>query len=134
MDCAERHTRPPAISSASVRQPKAIKRQFGNCRRVIHPHRVGVQFLHHVTHQTAPAHKVAAQLFDELLEPRLAMRAGRLLMRFGNRRADGQEVANEQRQRFDLDVLVALQALGLARQPIQPLGDGRLALVARVRR
>jgi hypothetical protein len=33
MDCAERQTRPPAISSASARQPKAISRQFFACTR-----------------------------------------------------------------------------------------------------
>src|SRR5690606_24320149 len=33
MDCAERHVNPPAISSASVRQPKAIRRQFFACTR-----------------------------------------------------------------------------------------------------
>ena len=33
MDCAERQTRPPAISTASVRQPKAMKRQFLACTR-----------------------------------------------------------------------------------------------------
>jgi hypothetical protein len=52
---------------------------------------------------------VAAELFDELLEARLALGAGRFLVRFGHRRADRQEVAHEQRQRLDLDVLVALQ-------------------------
>ena len=60
--------------------------------------------------------------------------AGRVLMGFGHRRADGQEVADEQRQRFDLDVLVALHALGLPRQAIQPLGNRGFALVARVGR
>ena len=55
-------------------------------------------------------------------------------MGFGNRGADGQEVADEQRQCFDLDVLVALHALGLPRQAIEPLGDGRLALVASIGR
>jgi hypothetical protein len=60
-----------------------------------------VQFLHHVAHQAAPA-QVAAKLLDELLEARLALGAGRVLVRLGNRRADGQEVADEQRQRFDL--------------------------------
>ena len=78
--------------------------------------------------------EVAAKLLGELLESRLALRAGRVLVRFGNRRADGEVVADEQRQRFDGDVLIALHALGLARQPIQSLGDGCLALVGRVRR
>ena len=73
---------------------------------------------------------MAAELFDELLEAGLALGAGRILMGFGNGRADGQEVADEQRQRFDLDVLVALQVFGLPRQAIQPLGNGGLALVA----
>lgn len=39
---------------------------------VIHLHRIGVQFLHHVAHQTAATQKVATQLFDELLEAHLA--------------------------------------------------------------
>ena len=73
-----------------------------------------MQFFHHVAHQAAPAQQVAAQLFDELLEAGLALGACRVLMRFGNRRADGQEVADEQRQRFDLDVLITLQPFGLA--------------------
>jgi hypothetical protein len=98
-------------------------------RRVLHPHRVGVQFVHHVAHQAAAAQQVAAQLFNELLEACFALGARRVLVGLGNRRADRQVVADEQRQRFDLDVLVALQALGLARQAIEPLGDGRLALV-----
>ncbi|MNY39288.1 hypothetical protein D3C86_1739650 [compost metagenome] len=51
---------------------------------------------------------MAAELFDELLEARLALGPGRLLMRLGHRRAHRQEVTDEQRQRFDLDVLVAL--------------------------
>ena len=91
---------------------------FGQCRRVIHACGVRVQFFHHVAHEAAAAQQVAAKLFDELLEARLALGAGRFLMRFGNRRADGQEVADEQRQRFDLDVLVTLQApieMGLER-------------------
>ena len=75
---------------------------------------------------------MAAELFDELLEARLALGAGRFLVCFGDRCADGQEVADEQRQRFDLDVLVALQPLELARETVQPLGDGGLPLVARV--
>ena len=33
MDCAERQTRPPAISTAKVRQPNAMKRQFFACTR-----------------------------------------------------------------------------------------------------
>ncbi|MDT4876515.1 hypothetical protein FQZ97_1119520 [compost metagenome] len=77
---------------------------------------------------------MAAKLFDELLEARLALGPGRVLVGFGHWRADGQEVADKQRQRLDLDVLVALQPLELARQPIEPLGDGRLALIARIRR
>ncbi|KAG0957497.1 hypothetical protein G6F31_012471 [Rhizopus arrhizus] len=93
-----------------------------------------MQFLHHVTHEAAPAQQVAAELFDELLEARLALGAGRVLVGLGNRRADREVVADEQRQRLDGDVLVTLHALGLARQPIQPLGDGRFALVGRVRR
>ncbi|GAC1627103.1 MAG: hypothetical protein NVS9B10_15680 [Nevskia sp.] len=35
MDCAERHTNPPAISSAKVKQPKAINRQFLACTRAL---------------------------------------------------------------------------------------------------
>jgi len=35
MDCAERHTSPPAISKASDRQPKAISRQFFACTRAL---------------------------------------------------------------------------------------------------
>ena len=72
-----------------------------------------MQLLHHVAHQTAPAQQMAAELFDELLEACLALGASRFLMGLGNRRADGEEVADEQRQRFDLDVLVALQAFDL---------------------
>ena len=84
--------------------------------------------------RAAPAQQVAAELFDELLEARLALGAGRFLVRLGNRRTDGQEVAAEQRQCLDFDVLIALQSLELARQPVEPLGDGRLTLIARVRR
>ncbi|KAG1605525.1 hypothetical protein G6F45_014162 [Rhizopus arrhizus] len=91
-----------------------------------------MQFLHHVTHEAAPAQQVAAELFAELLEARLALGAGRVLVGFWHRRADGQEIADEQRQRFDLDVLVALHAFGLPRQSIQPLGNGGLTLVARI--
>jgi len=36
--------------------------RFGNCRRVIHPRRVGVQFLHHIAHQASTAQQVATQL------------------------------------------------------------------------
>lgn len=100
---------------------------------VIHPHRIGVQFLHHVAHQTAATQQVTAQLLDELLEARLALGAGRVLVGFWHWRADGQEIADEQRQRFDLDVLVALQAFGLPRQSIQPLGNSGLTLVASIR-
>lgn len=93
-----------------------------------------MQLFNYVAHQAAPAHQMAAELFDELLEACLALRAGGFLMGFGNRRANRQEVADEQRQRFYLDVLVALQPLELARQSIQPLCNGRLTLVARIRR
>jgi hypothetical protein len=82
-----------------------------------------MQFFHHVAHQAAPAQQVAAQLFNELLEARLALGAGGLLVRLGDWCADREVVADEQRQRLDLDVLVALQALGLARQAIKALGD-----------
>src|SRR3546814_10762145 len=75
-----------------------------------------MQFFHHVAHQAAPAQQVAAQLFNELLEARLALGAGGLLVSLGDWCADREVVADEQRQRLDLDVLVALQALGLARQ------------------
>jgi hypothetical protein len=57
---------------------------------------------------------VAAQLFNELLEACFALGAGGLLVRLGDWRADREVVANEQRQRLNLDVLVALHALGLA--------------------
>ena len=93
-----------------------------------------MQFLHHITHQAAPAQQMAPELFDELLEAGLALSAGRILMRFRHGRAHREEVADEQRQRFDLDVLVALQAFDLPLQAIQSLGDGGLALVACVRR
>lgn len=73
-----------------------------------------MQLLHHITHQTAPAQQVSAKLFDELLETRFALGAGRVLVRFGHRRAHRQEVAHEQRQRLYFDVLVALQLLELA--------------------
>ncbi|HIH4893261.1 TPA: hypothetical protein ACYSB0_005315 [Citrobacter freundii] len=86
---------------------------FGLCYRFIHPHGIGMQFLHHIAHQAPAAQQVAAKLFDKLLETRLALGAGCVLMGFGNRCADGEEVADEQRQRLDLDVLVALQAFGL---------------------
>lgn len=51
-----------------------------------------------------------------------------------NRRAGREVIADEQRERFDGDALVTLHALGLARQAIKALGDGRLTLVGRVRR
>ena len=93
-----------------------------------------MQFLHHVAHQAAAPQQVAAKLLGELLEARLALRACRVLVRLGNRSAHGQVVADEQRQRFDGDVLVALHAIGLAREAIQPLGNGRLALVGGIGR
>ena len=77
-----------------------------------------MQFLHHVAHQAAATQQVAAQLFDELLEARLTLSTSRILMGFGHRRTDGQVVADEQRQRFDLDALVTLQPLSLPRQAI----------------
>ena len=64
--------------------------RFGNCRRVIHPHWVGV-FLHHIAHQAAPTQQVAAQLLHELLEPRLALGTRRVLVRLGNWRVDREE-------------------------------------------
>jgi hypothetical protein len=98
------------------------------------PHRVGLDFLHQLTHETVSAQQMAAKLFDELGETRLALSACRILMRLRHRGTHGQEVTNEQRQRLDLDGLVALQALELAREPVQPLGDRRLTLVARIGR
>ncbi len=56
--------------------------------------------LFHVAHRAAATQQVTAQLFDELLEARLALRARRILMGFGHRRADGQVVADKQRQRL----------------------------------
>ena len=44
-----------------------------------------MQFFHHVAHQAAATQQVAAQLFDELLEARLALGAGCILMGFGHR-------------------------------------------------
>ena len=51
----------------------ALMRHALRCqrRRVIHPHRLGIQFFHHIAHQAAPTQQVPAQLFDELLEARL---------------------------------------------------------------
>ncbi|MOA28512.1 hypothetical protein D3C78_1494600 [compost metagenome] len=77
---------------------------------------------------------MAGKLFDELSEARFALGLGGFLMSFRHGRAHREEIAYEQRQGFDLDVLVALQAFKLARQPVQPLGCRRLALVTRVRR
>ena len=93
-----------------------------------------MQFFHYVTHEASPAQQVATKLLHELLEARFALGARCLLVRLGNRHADREVVADEQRQRFDGDVLVALHTLGLARQAIQPLGDGRLALVGGIGR
>ncbi|MCY1563251.1 hypothetical protein D9M68_1007640 [compost metagenome] len=75
---------------------------------------------------------MAPQLLDELGEAQLALRARRLLMGFRHRRADCQVVAHVERDGLDQDVLVALQALELARQPVQALGHGHLALLARL--
>lgn len=72
-----------------------------------------MQFLHHVAHQAAPTHQVTSKLLGELLEARLALGAGSLLVRFENRRAGREVIADEQRERFDGDALVTLHALGL---------------------
>src|SRR3546814_20852281 len=77
--------------------------RFRGCRRVLHPHRVGMQFFHHVAHQAAPAQQVAAQLFNELLEARLALGAGGLLVSLGDRseeRRVGKECVNTCRSRW----------------------------------
>ncbi len=57
-----------------------------------------MQLFNYVAHQAASAHQVTAELFDELLEARLALRSGCVLMGFRNRCADRQEIADEQRQ------------------------------------
>ena len=49
-------------------------------------------------------------------------------MRFGNRRAHGEVVADEQCQRFDL-MFWSRSRRSMARQAIQALGNRRLALV-----
>ena len=72
-----------------------------------------VELLHSVAHQTAATQEVATELLDELLEARLALRFGCLLMRLRHGCADGQEVAHKQGQRLDLDGLVAFETLEL---------------------
>ncbi|MNJ78204.1 hypothetical protein D3C77_758890 [compost metagenome] len=51
-------------------------------------------------------------------------------MRLGHRCADREVVTHVQRHGLDQDVLVALQTLELARQLVQALGHGHLALLA----
>jgi len=70
--------------------------------------KVRMQFFHHIAYQTATAQQVAAQLFNELLKTRFPLRPRRVLIGFGNRRADGQVIADIQRQRFNQDGLVTL--------------------------
>lgn len=73
-----------------------------------------MQFLHHIPHQAAPAQQMATELFDELLEAGLALGASGVLVGLWYGRAHREEIADEQRQCFDGNVLVALQALGVA--------------------
>ena len=93
---------------------------------------VGLDLFDHVLDQAAPAQQMPAKLFDELLEACAALSARRLLMRLRHRGADGEEVAHVERQRLDQDILIPLQLIELARQAIQPFGDGGFALVAGV--
>src|SRR3989338_8446951 len=66
------------------------------------------------SNQATPALQVPTQLLHELGEAKLALGTGCVLMSLGNWRADGEVVADIERQSLDQDVLVALQSLELA--------------------
>ena len=87
-----------------------------------------------LAHEAPATLEVAAELVDKLIEARTSLSAGDGLMRFWNWGRYRQRVANEQRDGFDQDGLVALQAIELMRQPIEPRDDRGVAPVGAVRR
>ena len=85
------------------------------------------------THQAISALQVAGELLHELLEARASLRPRGLLMRFRHGKGHREVTAHEERQRFDQDVLVALQLVELACQLIEALcmtEDGKRAFIA----
>src|SRR3546814_16887588 len=107
-----------------IRRPPRSKRTD-----TLFPYTTRVRSLAHVP----PTLQVPGGLFDELLEPRPALRPRSFRVRLRDWRYHGQVVAHEQRQRLDQDRLVALQPFELTGQPVQPPRHRGLMLVLGIR-
>src|SRR3546814_16310206 len=88
----------------------------------------GNQLVDRLAH-VPPTLQVPGELFDELLEPRPALRPRSFRVRLRDWRYHGQVVSPEQRQRLDQDRLVALPPFELTGQPVQPPRPPGLMLV-----
>lgn len=84
--------------------------------------------------KAAAALEVAAELVDELVEAHTSLGTGYALVCFGNRRRYRQCVADEERDGFDQDGLVAFEAIELVGQAVESRNDRGFASVGPVRR
>src|SRR3546814_11476501 len=92
----------------------------------------GNQLVDRLAH-VPPTLQVPGELFDELLEPRPALRPRSFRVRLRDWRYHGPVVAQEQRQRLDQDRLVTIPPFEQTGQPVRtPTPTGLMLVVGLV--